>query len=75
MIITDLRNDSSAERQRELYKLAENILIWGMVWDSRPSVGAFVKKYGTHLNKLGMGELKAHHFNIAEWKIKKLMGK
>ena len=75
MIITDLRGNYKEQHEKYLTKLAEDIIMWSCFWDCHPSVGEFTKKYGNKLNALGMGELKAHHFEIAEWKIKKLLSK
>lgn len=74
-MITDLRGNEAAEREKYLYKLAEDIMWQAFVFDYPPGVGQFIKKYGSRFNAIGMYDLKSHHFNMAEWRIKKLLGK
>lgn len=74
MIITDLRGNNEANRDKYLCKLAEDILYQAMIRNYPPGVGQFIKKYGQRLNALGMNNLEAKHFEIAEWRIKKVLG-
>jgi hypothetical protein len=71
--INDLRGNLEGQKEKYLLQLAEDIIMWSCFWDHRPGMGEFIKKYGNKLNALGMGELKPHHFAIADWKIKKLL--
>ena len=74
-MITDLRTDEKAVREKYLAKLAEDILWASFIHNTGyPKVGEFIKKFGSRYNALGMGDLKAHHFDTAEWRIKKLLG-
>ena len=75
-MITDLRIDDKAVREKYLTKLAEDILWSSFIHNTGPYpiVGEFIKKFGSRYNPLGMGELKRHHFDTAEWRIKKLLG-
>lgn len=76
-MIVDLRTDNKAERERWLCKLAEDILFQGILYghNHRFIVGEYIQKTRHKWNALGMQELKAHHFQIADWRIKKLLGK
>lgn len=73
-MIVDLRGDKFAAREKELCKLAEDILWQGVISNCRNIVGEFIRRRQEYLNRLGMGELKARHFDTAEWRIKKLLG-
>lgn len=72
-LITDLRDNTFEARERVLCKLAEDILMQIFVFNSPRDIGGFVKKYYNKLIASGMGELKSHHFRIAEWRIKSLI--
>ncbi len=73
-IIIDLRKDIFAKREKELCKLAEDILWQGAISNCRNIVGEFIRRRRDYLNNKGMGELRARHFDTAEWRIKKLLG-
>ena len=77
MIITDLRSDEKASRDKYLTKLAEDILWSSFIYNRGPYpiVGEFIKRFGSRYNALGMGEIKGYHFDTAEWRIKQLLGK
>jgi len=77
MIITDLRTDNTAIREKWLIGLAEDILWQGFLYgqNHRFIVGEYINRTKNKWNALGMRELKSHHFQIADWGIKKLLGK
>jgi hypothetical protein len=73
-MIIDLRKDEFATREKELCKLAEDILWQGAISNCRNIVGEFIRRRRDYFNSKGMGELCARHFDTAEWRIKKLLG-
>lgn len=77
MIITDLRTDKKAEKDKWLTQLAEDILWQGILYGHNHHfiVGEYLQKTKNKWSALGMSELKAQHFQIADWRIKKLLGK
>ena len=72
--IIDLRKDNFAAREKELCKLAEDILWQGAITNCRNIVGEFIRRKRDYLNSKGMGELRPRHFHVADWRIKKLLG-
>ena len=77
MIIKDLRNDNEAAKDKWLTQLAEDILWQGILYghNHRFVVGEYIQISKNKWNALGMMEIQAKHFEIADWRIKKLLKK